>query len=86
MPNSYALSGIASPALDAAIEALESARSHDALTMAGRAFDRVFRHAAVMLPLWRSSEAWIAWWDRFDRPEAEEAWFPASPIDRWWAV
>ena len=83
---SYALSGIASPVLDAAIESLGSARTAASLTAAGRAFDRVFRHALVMLPLWREDTTRLAWWNRFDRPAAEKAGFPASPEDRWWAT
>jgi len=84
-PHSYALSGLQSPALDAAIEALEAARDPAALQAAGRAFDRVFRHALVLLPLWRANTTRLAWWDRFGRPEAEKEGFPPSPQDRWWA-
>ncbi|MEM9591326.1 MAG: extracellular solute-binding protein [Pseudomonadota bacterium] len=83
-PSSYALSGINSPSLDATIEALEAARDPKELQVAGRAFDRVFRHTLVLLPLWRDSMIRIAWWDRFNRPEAEKEGFPPSPIDRWW--
>lgn len=83
--HSYALSGIASPALDAAIEALESARTQPELIAAGRAFDRVFRHAVMMLPLWRENAERWAWWDRFDRPAAEKSGFSVSALDRWWA-
>lgn len=86
MPDSYALSGIRSATLDAAIEALETARSPDDLAAAAHAFDRAFRHALVLLPLWRSSETWIAWWDRFGRPEAERNGFSPAPIERWWAL
>ena len=85
-PHSYALSGVASPALDTAIEALEAARSPAALQTAGHAFDRVFRHALVILPLWRDSTTRLAWWDRFERPQTEHADLPSSPLDRWWAT
>ncbi|MEM7193028.1 MAG: hypothetical protein AAF405_09255, partial [Pseudomonadota bacterium] len=84
-PHSYALSGIESPALDAAIEALERASDPKALQAAGRAFDRVFRNALVLLPMWRENIVRLAWWDRFDRPQAENTGFPPSPMDRWWA-
>ena len=84
MQGSYALSGISSPVLDTAIEALETARTPTELQAAGRAFDRVFRHAVVMLPLWRNGTTRLAWWNRFERPEAERAGFPSSPLDRWW--
>lgn len=85
-PRSYALSGIESPALDRAIEALEAARTEPALEAAARAFDRVFRRSVVMLPLWRDDTVRLAWWDRLERPAAaEQAGVAASPLDRWWA-
>lgn len=82
--NSYALSGIRDPALDTAIEALETARTGETLQTAAHAFDRVFRQLMPMLPLWRSNTIRLAWWDRFGRPEAEKSGFPPSPLDRWW--
>jgi len=83
MDGSYALSGIRSEALDAAIEALERARSPEALRAAARAFDRTFRHTLVMLPLLRSNTTRLAFWDRFGRPEGHG--LPPAPLDRWWA-
>ncbi|MBJ3774413.1 extracellular solute-binding protein [Acuticoccus mangrovi] len=85
MPNSYALAGLHDPAVDRTIEALEQAADPDALAVAGRAFDRAFRHTLALIPLWRDDEVRTAWWDRFSRPAAEEDGFPPSPIDRWWA-
>lgn len=85
-PQSYALSGLKSDAVDAAIEALERARTRDALATAGRAFDRAFRHELALLPLWRNNKIRIAWWDRFGRPEEEVQGFPPSPMDRWWSA
>ncbi|MEM7445095.1 MAG: extracellular solute-binding protein [Pseudomonadota bacterium] len=82
---SYALSGLDNPALDAAIETLETARSEAELRTAGRTFDRVFRQLMPMLPLWRANTIRLAWWDRYGRPGAEEAGFEPSPIDRWWS-
>ncbi|MEM6849769.1 MAG: hypothetical protein AAF580_17175, partial [Pseudomonadota bacterium] len=85
-PGSYALSGIDDPALNRAIEALEQARSTDALEAAGRAFDRRFRTLHLMVPFWRLAKVRVAWWDRFGRPDAEIAGLTASPDDRWWAA
>ena len=81
---SYALSGLRDAALDAAIEALERARTERDLTSAARAFDRVFRQTMPMLPLWSSNDIRLAWWDRFGRPDSETSGFPPSPMDRWW--
>ncbi len=86
MPRSYALSGIADPQLDWAIEALESARTKTALTGASRAFDRLFRHRMPMLPLFRANTVRLAWWDRFGLPDRETGAIAPSPIDRWWAA
>lgn len=82
-PGSYALSGLDDRAVDRAIEALEAARSPEALETAGRAFDRAFRHALAMLPLWRSDTVRLAWWDRFGRPD--ETGLVPVPVERWWA-
>ncbi|ORE96346.1 putative oligopeptide transport protein [Stappia sp. 22II-S9-Z10] len=84
-PHSYALSGVADPVLDGAIEALERASDPDELALAGRAFDRAFRQIAPMIPLWREASVRTAWWDRFGRPGAEVAGFAPSPVDRWWS-
>jgi microcin C transport system substrate-binding protein len=82
-PRSYALSGLADPAVDAAIEAMEQARDERALEAAARLFDRSFRHALAMLPLWRSDTVRLAYWDRFGTPVSK---IPPSPMDRWWSA
>lgn len=86
MPGSYALSGLSAPDVDAAIEMLERAATVDELGRAGRTFDRAWRYAVPMIPLWRSATVRLAWWDRFGRPTAEENGFTPSPIDRWWST
>ncbi|MEM8852355.1 MAG: extracellular solute-binding protein [Pseudomonadota bacterium] len=83
-PGSYALSGIDDGPLNRAIEALEAARSREALAVAGRAFDRAFRNLHLMVPLWRTDTVRIAWWDRFGRPDGDDVNVAPSPMDRWW--
>ncbi len=83
-PASYALSGLSDPAVDRSVEALEAARSPEALRTAGRAFDRTLRHAVPMIPLWRSDVVRLAYQDRFGQPP-EEGLVP-DPLDRWWQV
>ena len=63
---------------------VEGAGPGEAQRPTARAFDRVFRGAVLMLPLWRDNTTRLAWWDRFGRPTAEKDGFPASLIDRWW--
>jgi len=84
-PGSYALSGLKSAAVDAAIEALGSASDAESLALAGKAFDRAFRGEIALLPLYREDTIRTAWWDRFGRPAAEQNGFPPSALDRWWA-
>ena len=85
MPQSYALSGVRDPMLDAAIDLLGSARTRADLTIAGRVFDRTFRHAVPMLPLWRTAETWLAYRGAFGRPTSESNGVPAEPMERWWS-
>ncbi|MEM7462351.1 MAG: extracellular solute-binding protein [Pseudomonadota bacterium] len=86
MEDSYALSGIADPALDHAIDVMARARSVDALTDAGKLFDRVFRFNMPMLPLYQNSRIRMAWWDRYGRPDASREDLTPSPVDRWWSL
>ncbi|MEM7523090.1 MAG: hypothetical protein AAF360_04885, partial [Pseudomonadota bacterium] len=85
-PKSYALAGVKDSMLDAAIAAMQTARTEDALAAAARAFDRAFRWGRFAAPLWRDQGQRIAWWGgRFGRPDGAAA-LPASPLDRWWAL
>lgn len=86
VPGSYALGGLESQAVDAAIEAMETAADEERLAAAGRAFDRAFRAEIALLPLYREHTIRTAWWDRFGRPAAEREGFPPSAIDRWWTT
>ncbi len=80
---SYALAGAKDPALDAALEAMVSARDLERLRSAARAFDRVLRWQHYAIGLWRDSDIWLAYWDRFGRPAAAPRYAP-SFVDRWW--
>jgi len=81
---SYALAGAKDAALDATLEAMVSARKMDKLVTAARAFDRVMRWRHYALGLWRKDEIWLAYWNRFGRPDETPGYAP-SFIDRWWA-
>ncbi len=80
---SYALAGAKDPALDAALEAMVTARDMDRLKTAARAFDRVLRWRHYAIGLWRKSDVWLAYWDRFGQPAAVPRYAP-SFVDRWW--
>ena len=47
-----ALSGVASPAIDALMDKLVEAKSRDQLAVAGRALDRVLRAEQFWVPNW----------------------------------
>jgi microcin C transport system substrate-binding protein len=65
---SYNLAGIANPAIDALIEKIIGANSRADLTVACRAFDRVFRAGRYWVPQWYRTTHPIAYWDVFAHP------------------
>jgi microcin C transport system substrate-binding protein len=66
---SYNLAGIANPAIDALIEKILGADNRADLTIACRAFDRVFRAGRYWVPQWYRTSHPIAYWDVFDHPK-----------------
>ncbi|MBB4303196.1 microcin C transport system substrate-binding protein [Rhodobium orientis] len=79
---SYALSGVKNPALDRAIEAMNTARTRKNLQAAARLFDRLMRWGRYMLPLYRSNRIWVAWRDRFGYPDTDAG--RTGFVDIWW--
>ena len=82
---SYNLAGIASPAIDALIDKIIGADNRTDLTVACRAFDRVFRAGRYWVPQWFRATHPIAYWDVFDHPPkpARYAQGVGAP-DTWW--
>ncbi|MBR0873780.1 ABC transporter substrate-binding protein [Bradyrhizobium tropiciagri] len=82
---SYNLAGIANPAIDALIEKIIGANDRKELTIACRAFDRVFRAGRYWVPQWYRNTHPIAYWDQFDHPEkpAKYAQGVGAP-ENWW--
>jgi microcin C transport system substrate-binding protein len=66
---SYNLAGIASPAIDALVAKIIGAENRADLTIACRAFDRVFRAGRYWVPQWYRTNHPIAYWDQFAHPE-----------------
>ena len=83
---SYNLAGIANPAIDALIEKIIGANNRTDLTIACRAFDRVFRAGRYWVPQWYRNTHPIAYWDLFAHPEkpARYAQGVGAP-ENWWA-
>jgi microcin C transport system substrate-binding protein len=74
---SYNLAGIESPAIDALIEKILAADAREELTIACRAFDRIFRAGRYWVPQWYNTSHRLAYWDVFDHPQK----LPRYPID-----
>ncbi len=81
-------SGIQSPAVDALITDMVSARSKAELLPACRALDRVIAHSHILIPQWSASThrmVYNAW--RLARPATVPPYSPGEgwAIDTWWA-
>src|SRR6266852_5402166 len=82
---SYNLSGIASPDIDALIEKIIGANSSTDLTVACRAFDRVFRAGRYWVPQWYRTSHPIAYWDLFAHPEKPPRYAQGvGAPENWW--
>jgi microcin C transport system substrate-binding protein len=83
---SYNLAGIDSPAIDALIEAILNAENREALTIACRAFDRVFRAGRYWIPQWYRTNHPVAYWDVFSHVEKPLRYFGGvGAIEFWWS-
>jgi microcin C transport system substrate-binding protein len=76
------LTGLTSPAADAMIERILSARTMEELTPAARALDRILLHEQVVIPHWHSKSYRMAFWNKFGRPEKMAKYGIA--LDSWW--
>ena len=75
--------GIADPAIDAMIGQIIAADTREALTVACRALDRVFRAGRYWVPHWYLSTHRIAYWDVFNWPATRPRYFRGIP-ETWW--
>ncbi|RWD64998.1 extracellular solute-binding protein [Mesorhizobium sp.] len=77
------LSGIASPAIDALIDAVGAAKDRESLTTAMRALDRALRARRDWIPSWYLANHRSAYWDMFGFPEQKPDFgFPVEAL--WW--
>lgn len=82
-PGTYNLSGIASPAIDGLIDKVVEAKTREELNVAGRALDRVLRAEQFWVPNWYKGSHWLAYWDKFGRPETKPK-YDRGITDTWW--
>ncbi|MBX3584551.1 MAG: ABC transporter substrate-binding protein [Rhizobiaceae bacterium] len=81
-PGTFNYAGVASPAVDAMIDALINARTRDEFTDAVRAYDRVLLSGAYIVPMYFKPEQWIAHWKRIDRPQTVP--LQGAQLPTWW--
>src|SRR6267378_4598590 len=82
---SYNLAGISNPAIDALIEKILGAENRADLTVACRAFDRVFRAGRYWVPQWYRTSHPIAYWDQFAHPEKPPRYAQGTGAPEiWW--
>ena len=74
--------GVKSPAADAMIDALLTARTYEELTAAVRAFDRVLLSGDYVIPLFHIPKQWIAHWSHVHAPERTA--LLGTDFDTWW--
>lgn len=82
-PGTYNMSGVASPEIDALIDKVVEAKSRSELEVAGRALDRVLRAEQFWVPNWHKGSFWVAYWDRFGRPQIKPK-YDRGFLDTWW--
>lgn len=81
---SFNYAGVKSPAVDAMIDAMLSARDADGFTDAVRAFDRALISGAYVVPLFHLPEKWVARWTAIGRPEVQSVTGPR--FETWWSA
>ena len=83
------LAGVKSPAVDALLDRMVSAKTKPDYLAACRALERVITHSHVFIPQWYSGThrmAYNAW--RLERPKVTPPYFRGETwaIDKWWAI
>ncbi|MBX2869605.1 MAG: extracellular solute-binding protein [Acidiferrobacterales bacterium] len=75
--------GIKNPVVDALIEQIVVAEDIETLQMTTRALDRVLLWNHYAVPSYFNDESWIAYWNRFGRPEKLPVYAIGFP-GTWW--
>jgi len=79
---SFNFAGASSPAIDAMITALLSAKDRENFVAAVRALDRVLISGFYVVPLFHAPAEWVAYWTRLAHPE-KSSLYGAEPTT-WW--
>ncbi|WP_158967618.1 extracellular solute-binding protein [Chachezhania sediminis] len=75
--------GLASPLVDATIEAALRSTTLEEEQAALMALDRSLRYEFVMVPVWYKDKIWVAYYDEFEHPEVLPP-FDIGFLDFWW--
>lgn len=75
--------GLASPMVDAIIDASLNVDTREEEITAMTAFDRALRHEFFMIPLWYKDSHWVAYYDQYEHPEDQPA-YGLGYLDWWW--
>ena len=75
--------GLASPMVDAIIEASLRAQTREQEQAAMTALDRALRHEFFMIPVWYNDVYWTAYYDQYDHPEDQPP-YALGYLDFWW--
>ncbi|WP_425364992.1 extracellular solute-binding protein [Jiella endophytica] len=82
-PGSRNYAGIKNPAIDKLINDIVYAKDRDDLVAATHALDRVMLWEYYVVPQWYKPEIWLAYWDKFGRPEKSPSYSGLDPFS-WW--
>ncbi|HMN84690.1 MAG TPA: ABC transporter substrate-binding protein, partial [Bauldia sp.] len=82
-PDTYNLSGVREPVVDALLEKLPGVTSRAELAALTRAIDRVVRAKYYWVPNWYQANHRVAHWDFFGWPETKPDYF-FQPELSWW--
>ncbi|MRU15097.1 ABC transporter substrate-binding protein [Roseovarius sp. A21] len=75
--------GLASPMVDAIINASLNAETREEENVALMALDRALRHERFMVPVWYNDSYWVAYWDMYEHPETLPP-YALGVLDFWW--
>jgi peptide/nickel transport system substrate-binding protein len=83
---SFNLAGAQSPAIDAMITALLSAKSHEDFVTAVRAYDRVLLSGFYIVPLFYASDQWVAASSELQHPDhlPQDGSPVGATLETWW--
>ena len=75
--------GLASPMVDAIIDAALDAETREEERTALTALDRALRHEFFMVPVWYNDSNWVAYWDMDEHPDTLPP-YALGVLDFWW--